>query len=202
MNIRPYLSETIPADDYFGNAVGVFTRAVSDKVDQAVRKVSGLSTSACYAIVTIGTEPNSTIDELRRMLNLEHSTVVRLMDRLQTMDFITRKKATGERADRRQVRIELTEAGEEIFTKILDARRAILNNLISDFSEEEKLVFHRFIERLLPKTVEAGDDQNTVCRLCELEVCPAQICPVNNSFPENYREPEVPFKRKVASRTG
>ena len=60
------------ADLFVGNIIGAFSRALSDKMDRAVRDAAGLSNSACYAIVTIGSEPNSSIETLRRMLSLEH----------------------------------------------------------------------------------------------------------------------------------
>ena len=65
--------DEVPKDLFLGNVVGAFSRALSDKMDRAVTDAIGMSTSAAYAIVQIGTEPNSTIDELRKMLSLEHS---------------------------------------------------------------------------------------------------------------------------------
>jgi len=184
----------IKYDDFFvGNAIGAFARALSDKINDAVTSATNLSCSACYAIVQIGSEPDSPIEELRRMLNLEHSSVVRLLDRLQNQGLVIR--ARGHSRDMRQVSINLTDLGEEYFTKILDARRDVLNKMVGNLDLEEKTTFIKLVTKIASSVVEPGDDQHVVCRLCDLEKCPQEICPMNLAYPEHFELPEQPFKR-------
>ena len=191
-------TKSIPNDIFVGNILGALTRAVSDKIDNSVTSATGLSTSACFAIVQIGTEPGSSIEELRRMLDLEHSSVVRLIDRLESAGHVVRSK--DERRDRRLVRINLTDSGERQFSKILDARAAVLARALNMLDDTEKSVLRSLIAKLMPAVVEAGDDQHIVCRLCDLEACPQCDCPVNLSHVGYEEFPESDFRRKQDSR--
>lgn len=184
-------------DPFAGNVIGAFARALSDKIERAVRKSTGLSGSACSAIVTVGSEPGSSIETLRRMLSLEHSSLVRLLNGLEKRGLLERHR--GVSRDQRAVKVYLTERGEESFTSILDARRAVLDEALSTLETNEREDFVRMLAKMMPGVVDAGDDQHYVCRLCELEACPQDICPVNLAHPEFFELPESPFRRKHAS---
>lgn len=185
------------SDQFIENVFGVFARALSDKMDNAVQSAVNLSSSACYSIVQVGSEPNSSIEILRRMLALEHSSTVRLISGLEKKGLLERVRGTAH--DRREVRVVLTELGETYFTKILDARRSVLESTVSRLDLEEKSIALKLIGKMMPAIVDGGDDQHFVCRLCELEVCPQEICPVNLAHPQFYELPEKPFKRKETS---
>lgn len=182
------------SDEFVENVFGAFARALSDKMDDAVQSAVNLSSSACYSIVQVGSEPNSSIETLRRMLALEHSSTVRLINGLENKGLLQRVRGTAH--DRREVRVVLTELGESYFTKILNARRTILESAIARLDLEEKSMMLRVIGKMMPAIVDGGDDQHYVCRLCELEVCPQDICPVNLAHPQHYEIPDKPFKRK------
>ncbi len=195
------LNELNFSDLFVGNAIGAFSRALCDRMDQAVTSATKLSCSACYAIVQIGSEEDGdealSIEKLRSMLNLEHSTVVRMIDRLQDQELVIR--ARGSSSDQRQVVIRLTDAGEKCFSKILDARRGVLNGMVGALDANEKKTIIELIGKLTPHVVHPGDDQHVVCRLCDLEVCRQEICPVNRAFPEYFELPSKPFQRTCSS---
>ena len=180
-------------DTFVGNIIGAFSRALSDKMDRAVREAAGLSNSACCAIVTIGSEPNSCIETLRRMLSLEHSSLVRLIDRMEKQGLLQRIRGTGK--DLREVKVSLTDRGETYFTIILEARRNVLAKTLEPLTHEERQLFSSIIFKLMPSVVEGGYDQHYVCRLCDLESCPQENCPVNLAYPDLFELPEKPFKR-------
>ena len=180
-------------DTFVGNMIGAFSRALSDKVDRAVREVAGLSNSACYAIVTVGSEPNSSIETLRQMLSLEHSSLVRLVDRMEKQGLLQRIRGTGK--DLREVKVSLTNRGEKYFTLILEARRNVLAKILGTLSNEERMLISSIIFKLMPSVVDGGYDQHYVCRLCDLESCPQENCPVNLAYPEYFELPDKPFKR-------
>ena len=188
------------SDKFVENVFGVFARALSDKMDVAVQAAVNLSNSACYSIVQIGSEPNASIETLRRMLSLEHSSTVRLVTGLEKKGLVQRIRGTAH--DRREVCVVLTEAGETCFTKILDARSKVLNKAVGRLNAEEKVTMLGLIGKLMPAIVVGGDDQHFVCRLCNLEVCPQEKCPVNLAHPEFYELPPEPFKRKTSCKSG
>ncbi|MFD0916071.1 MarR family winged helix-turn-helix transcriptional regulator [Pseudahrensia aquimaris] len=186
-------SNKIPDQLFVGNVLSAFTLAMTDKVNAAICKATGQSESACYAIVQIGTERNSSIEDLRRMLGLEHSSVVRLIDRLERSGFARRER--GASSDKRRVIINLTDEGENQFTRILDARAKVIQKVIAQLSASEMELLNGLVAKLMPAVAECGDDQHVVCRLCDLEVCPQERCPVNLAYPENAEFPKNAFRR-------
>ncbi|MGI9400664.1 MAG: MarR family winged helix-turn-helix transcriptional regulator [Rhizobiaceae bacterium] len=184
----------VPRDLFLGNVLGAFSRALCDKMDSAVCSATGRNTTACYAIVQIGSEPGSSIEILRRMLGLEHSSVVRLLDRLEKENLVNRVRGTE--LDQRKVCVFLTDEGEREFTKILDARREVLDRVMIRVNDVEKSFLLSLIHKVMPQVVDCGDDQHIVCRLCDLEKCPQEKCPVNLAYPENMDEVSAPFTRR------
>ena len=172
---------------FTGNIVGAFGLALTDKIDRAVMKASGLNKSACGAMVTIGTEPGSSIDELRRMLDLEHSSVVRMVAKLEDQGLVSKSRGSG--IDNRVVRVALTDAGKTMFGKILKARQQVLLSLTSALSDAEESFLKRLIGKVMVQIVDPGDDQHHVCRLCDPDACDQTICPVNLAYPDLYEEP-------------
>lgn len=188
----------VPASAFVGNVLGAFSRALSDRMDEAVVKATGLTTSACYVITQVGTEPLSSIETLRRMLNLDHSSLVRSLNRLESAGLLERLRGLGD--DARVVRIQLTMTGEKTFSQILDARRGVLDSSLNGLSADELEFMRSVIGKMMTNVVIAGDDQHYVCRLCDLEVCPQEVCPVNCAHPDHFEMPKERFKRRVDSR--
>ncbi|MBO6816412.1 MAG: winged helix DNA-binding protein [Rhizobiaceae bacterium] len=126
-------------DLHLGDAIGVFANSVTTRLNEAVTQVSGLSPSACAAIVKVGTEPDKPIDHLRKALSLQHSSAVRLIKRLETQGLLDRNRGYG--GDMRHVRLTLTPAGEECLAKIVSARCKILRQMVNSLDEngQEKL---------------------------------------------------------------
>lgn len=129
-----------------GEAIGEFANALNDKLDNDLTLATGLSPSACSAIIQIGYEPHLPIERLRKLLELQHSSVVRLIDRLEAQGIVLREK--GRIKDLRQVSLSLSHIGEKYFTKISDTRKQILDTVISDFTEDEKETLSHFMLRL------------------------------------------------------
>lgn len=191
------LNSKTEVDAFVGNAIGAFSRALSDKIDFAWTKATGRNISLCYAINQIGCEPGSSIKTLSKMLNLEHSSLVRLLDQLERDSLIQRFDS---KSDKREKNIFLTETGEEILTQLINARRRVVQPMTGLLDDMEIKTLHILIAKMMPAVVIGGDDQHYVCRLCELEACPQELCPVNLCFDEWYELPEKPFKRQCKAR--
>jgi MarR family transcriptional regulator, negative regulator of the multidrug operon emrRAB len=183
---------------FIANALGTFGRATSDKVDALVEAATGLSKSFCYVIVQVGSEPNASIEMLRKRMLMDHSSMVRSLDKLQDLGLIIREKNSDK--DARVVNINLTEAGEEKFSLILDSRRQYLEKITATLTPAESEILILLMSKMFQAIVDAGDDQHFVCRLCDLEVCPQEFCPVNCAYPDNFELPDKVFVRKAHSR--
>lgn len=194
------LPADISKDDFVGNAVGAFACALSDKVDHAWTRLTGRGVTTCYAINQIGSEPGSSIKTLTGMLNIEHSSLVRLLDGLERDGLIERRL---DPEDRRGKKVYLSILGEELLTEMLNARRRILEPMTGRLDDSEMQSLFNLLEKMMPAIVIGGDDQHFVCRVCELEMCPQEFCAVNGCYEEWKDEAtEHGFRRPVGSRRG
>lgn len=191
------LPKDISTDIFVGNALGAFARALSDKINDAWCQATGKTSSACYAISMIGSEPGESIKTLSKMLGVEHSSLVRLLDHLERDGFVER---VNDEIDKRGKRVFLTDEGEALLTKMINARRRVIEPMTGLLEDHELQLLLDLIEKMTAAVVEGGDDQHYVCRLCELEVCPQEMCPVNLCHDEWSEFPDEPFRRKVDSK--
>jgi MarR family transcriptional regulator, negative regulator of the multidrug operon emrRAB len=113
------------------------------------------------------------------VLGLSHSGGVRIVKRLEAEGLVTREP---DPADRRAVRLHLTEEGEREARRLLAARQAALTPLLAGLGEREGAALERLLERLLASVTGSGEDANRICRLCDPGVCghPAR-CPVTQA---------------------
>ncbi|MEP3233664.1 MAG: MarR family winged helix-turn-helix transcriptional regulator [Hyphomicrobiales bacterium] len=188
----------VSKDDFVGNAVGAFACALSDKVDHAWTTLTGRGVTTCYAINQIGSEPGSSIKTLTGMLNIEHSSLVRLLDVLERDGLIERRL---DPEDRRGKKVHLSLAGEELLTEMLNARRRILQPMTGALDDSEMQTLFDLLGKMMPSVVIGGDDQHFVCRVCELEMCPQEFCAVNGCH-EEWKDAatEHGFRRPIGSR--
>ncbi|MEP1443743.1 MAG: MarR family winged helix-turn-helix transcriptional regulator [Hyphomicrobiales bacterium] len=194
------LPSDISKDDFVGNTVGAFAYALTDKVELAWTTLTGRGVTTCYAINQIGSEPGSSIKTLTGMLNIEHSSIVRLLDGLERDGLIERRM---DHEDRRGKKVHLSTAGEELLTEMLNARRRVLEPMTGVLDDNEMQTLFNLLEKMMPAVVIGGTDQHFVCRVCELEMCPQEICAVNGCFEEWKDEaPEQGFRRPLGSRRG
>lgn len=190
----------VSKDDFLGNALGAFACALSDKVDHAWTTLTGRGATTCYAINHIGSEPGSSIKALTGMLNIEHSSLVRLLDILERDDLIDRRL---DPEDRRGKKVHLSATGEELLTEMLNARRRILQPMTGALDDRDMQVLFDLLGKMMPTVVNGGDDQHFVCRVCELEMCPQEFCAVNGCH-EEWKDAatEQGFRRPIGSRRG
>lgn len=172
---RPTVSPKL----FVGNILGAFALGMSGKLDQAVTATIGHNISSCHALAIIGSKPDHSISQLCKTLRLEHSSVVRLVDRLEKENLVQRVRLQG--GDRRKVCIRLTEKGEEQFDRILEARSEVLQDAMHNLTASEVIMLGEYLSKLMPAVVETGDDQRVVCRICERGVCPPGSCPARQA---------------------
>ena len=169
-------AETLRVENIFG-AVGL---ALVDKMQRAFSEASGLNPSAVAAIVQVGTSPDLSIEQLRRIVALSHSATVRLVDQLAGDGLVTRVAGDG---DKRARALRLTEAGEALYRRCLASRRAVLKRAVAGLDTDDMRGLGTLVEKLLPALVDPGDDQDVVCRVCDEKVCVPERCPATHLQP-------------------
>ena len=157
-----------------GNLLGALGLGVSDRVQRASEAGASRSSARAAALVTLAQWPGDSIEELRVSLGLTHSATVRVIDKLVASRLVIREHVGGGPA----VRPRLTEAGVAEAGRILAARRAALRPLLDLLSDADVTALTAILERLLDAMTDDFDAGERICRLCEVDACPQNDCPV------------------------
>jgi DNA-binding MarR family transcriptional regulator len=126
-----------------------------------------------------------TIDQLRQVLGISHSTAVRLIDSLVADGHVAR---THQSDDRRSVALTLTPSGRRAARRVLAARREVVHGTLEGLSEHDRRSLMRLAEvltaqlvdlRLAERAVESPRSSGWLCRLCDFGACgrPDGLCP-------------------------
>jgi DNA-binding MarR family transcriptional regulator len=160
--------------DRLPNLLGALSLALADAQTIAAREASGLSLSACAALMTLAQYPGETIRALSQTLGLTHSVAVRLADDLVGRGLLTR----GSGADKREVTLRLTKDGEAVQTRILEARTDVLRRALADLSSTKRSALEGALSTMLQGLTEHRAQANHLCRLCDETACGFDACPV------------------------
>ena len=155
------------------NLLGALTRALSDRVDAALRENLNRSGEAASAIVFLGYTPGISVEILRQVLSLSHPGTVRLIDRLVEDGLVERRKTE----DGRAVALHLTRDGDKLRTELLNVRNDLLETALDSLSKEERKDFGRLIAKVLSTLPETELDKHHICRQCSVSLCSSD-CPI------------------------
>ena len=97
------------------------------------------------ALQWLNEDGDITIGELSNKMFLACSTTTDLVDRMEKKELLMRVKDEN---DRRVVRIHLLEEGKRIIEDVIEQRQDYLNNILSDYSDEEISSLNRSLLKL------------------------------------------------------
>lgn len=167
-----------------GNLLGALAIGVSDRLDVATEAVTGHAGGRAAALANLAQWPGDTIEDLRIMLGLTHSATVRVVDGLVADGLVERVRVGGGPA----IRPRLTKDGEAEARRVLAARGEVLGWLISHLSDSDVAAVTPVVERLLGALTFNFNAGELICRLCELDACPQELCPVAIRQEDSRRE--------------
>lgn len=173
------------APQRLANLLGALASSLSTQIDHATTIVAGQGGAAPAALAQLAQHRDLSVDDLRRRLNLTHSAVVRLLDRLADRALISRDRSDE---DGRRRRLSLTPAGEALAQVVLEARAQVLASALGHLDSRERDLLEGILDRLLLGQPTSIDHSSQVCRLCSLRDCPADRCPVENRYQEYVRQ--------------
>jgi MarR family transcriptional repressor of emrRAB len=157
-----------------GNLLGAVALGISDRLEAAAQLAAGRLGARAAALATLAQWPGYTIEGLRHCLGLSHSATVRLIDGLVEDGLVMRERVGGGPA----IRPRLTETGEAAAREVLAARSRAIDSLVDQISDQELSRLAPILERLLASMTTDFYAGELICRLCELDDCPQEICPV------------------------
>ena len=94
----------------------------------------------------------NTVSALDRVIPMDQGAISRHVDKLKSKGLIRRRRLIR---DRRTVRLDLTEKGQELVPKLARCVRANNANFLRGMSEEEQAALIAVIQRMLRNTEEA-----------------------------------------------
>jgi len=162
------------ADARTANLLGAFLMGLHGLMSKTLEQESGLSGDGPAALVAIAYNEGRTVEFLRRTLSLSHSWTVRVVEKLETAGLVNKK--TG--ADRRAVALFLTEQGKRKAQAIVRARRRCLDEVLGALPVRDQKILTPMLERMLAVLTSDEDSAEAICKLCEVDVCPQNRCPV------------------------
>lgn len=160
------------------NLFGALCSAVNEAVTESTSEIAGLGGSAPAALVAMGDDGLSSIDALASSLGLSHSATVRLVDRLEKTELVTRSKG----ADGRTVALVLTKKGKKFSRNVAAERRKVLKNILGPLGPKSMQALEAMAESILRKIAEESTNPERICRMCDVKQCTADGCPVAKSI--------------------
>jgi MarR family transcriptional regulator, negative regulator of the multidrug operon emrRAB len=150
------------------NLLGALALAVTDRMQHAVTRATGLGPSAAAALVTLDSPAGSTsLDGLAARLSLSHSGTVRLVDRLVRDRLAERTPGS----DQRSVKLALTPLGRRTVRQVREARDAACREFLDLLTDDQRKISTAVQQVVLREIAELPADTGWVCRLCDRQAC-------------------------------
>jgi DNA-binding MarR family transcriptional regulator len=136
----------------------------------------GLQTATDAAtLILLLQSDGASITRLADVLELSHSSTVRVADRLEKRQLVSRLR---QNEDARGVRLHLTKKGRALATAALRARERTLRSLLTALSAEELRQFGEALTKVLVTATTGRATADRLCRWCDETVCTRPSCPV------------------------
>jgi DNA-binding MarR family transcriptional regulator len=133
----------------------------------------GLGLRDAAALTLVESHPDCSVDWLLARIGLTQSGTVRLIDRLESLGYLTRARAG------RAVRLNLLPAGMDVLRQWNEAREAAGDEVLGGLSPQQRTDLNLLLGQALRRTERLRVDADTTCRLCDWTACTE--CPVSES---------------------
>lgn len=160
------------------NLVGALVTALDDRIADRIDSVPLRAGATAAALVVVASEPGMSVQALSAVVGISSSGVVRLVDRLVGDGLAER----GPGNDARAVAVTLTPAGERLARRVLDQRHRAVAEAMSALTSSERHVLVGIVEKMLAGLTPDERVAERICRLCDLDVCPQDRCPVERAL--------------------
>ena len=162
------------ADARTANLLGAFLTGLHDHMSERLEQESAITGDGPAALVAIAYNEGRTVEFLRKTLTLSHSWTVRVVEKLEKAGLVQKKTGT----DKRAVALYLTDQGKRKVQGIVRARRRCLDEVLAALPVKDHKKLTIMLERMLAVLTGDDDSAEAICKLCEVDVCPQNRCPV------------------------
>lgn len=165
-------------DERLANLLGVTALAATDRLRTAVENELGRGGSAPAALVHLQAWPGGSVEALRQVVGLSQPAAVRLVDALVADGLVERRAG----ADRRTLALQLTPAGTQEASRLLERRADSLRPLLEALKPAEQEALVPLLERLTAALADDRPQALRSCRLCDRAACATGPgCPLDHT---------------------
>ena len=133
--------------EHYGVLIKKLDKVFKQNFDQELERV-GLTFSQMRVLRFLEGNPNTKITQkdISKGLDIQHSTTIGLLKRMQEKGLVT---VVVDEDNRRCRNIFLTSKAEEISCEMERGRTIMENRVIASFTEEEKEIFYRLLNKAI-----------------------------------------------------
>jgi MarR family transcriptional regulator, negative regulator of the multidrug operon emrRAB len=157
------------------NLLGALAGEITDRIERQGRLHPNETSSAIAALNVISFYEGCSNGALSRALGLSHTATVRLVDKLELDGLVHSETGT----DKRSVALSLTDRGRDRARSVIHERCLRLGDFVDALTPRQRRQLDEIAETLLKSMVEAAQDADHICRLCDGSACPTRRCPVH-----------------------
>ncbi len=162
--------------------------ALATMLDDGMRAgFSDLSASAAAAILTLRHRGSLTTSDLASILGVAQPTAVRLIDGLVRSGLARRGARQG-----RSAPLHLQSKGRRRAKRLQAARLRVAGDLLQGLGAADRRSLDRILDQLLAGGTGSRDQVRTTCRLCALDRCAGDHCPVGTRAKTLEQHPITP----------
>jgi DNA-binding MarR family transcriptional regulator len=152
MTDGPYNADEIHLESSLGYYLTKARNVLVERMDRAVNPL-GLTAQQIGVILLLSAQRASTPFELSRVLSYDSGSMTRLLDRLEKKGFVVRSRSD---ADRRMVKLELTQQGREAAQQLPALGAAVLNEQLRGFSAADHATLLDLLGRFIANGIGGG----------------------------------------------
>ena len=152
------------------NKLGALGLMVTDRIEHVL---GDLSPSAAALLSMLYFKPRLTGSELAVIAGVSQPTAVRVLEGLVRQGFVERLAQQG-----RATPLRLTGTGVAHARALQVARLAVLSDLLDGLSFSERTLLETLVDKILAGATTSRAFARTSCRLCEHDLCSAEVCPI------------------------
>ena len=133
--------------EHYGVLIKKLDKVFKQNCDQELERV-GLTFSQMRVLRFLEDNPNTKITQkdISKELDIQHSTTIGLLKRMQEKGLVT---VVVDEDNRRCRNIFLTSKAEEISCEMERGRTIMENRIVASFTEEEKEIFYRLLNKAI-----------------------------------------------------
>jgi DNA-binding MarR family transcriptional regulator len=157
MSERLYQPGEIDLETSLGYYLARARNALAERMDRALEPL-GLTSSQIGVVLTLEAGRAHTPFELARTMSYDSGSMTRMLDRLEKKGFLVRERSA---ADRRVVKIALTDKGRSAARQLPPLYAEVLNEQLRGFTGAELATLIDLLKRFMANGLVASDTDAT-----------------------------------------